>query len=148
MTFSVKPGKGNREVELRIAKGAQSTIRGIRQAFYFLGKDLKADANKNILERPRSGRVYKFKGRRHKASVAGETFANRSGAARRKLGYDVKGGDQLEFGFRADSETLYTKILEEELDRPTLKIATRDNQRNARKHFEREIERAHKDGFK
>ena len=146
--FRIRSSHGNRKVLLQISRNKKASVRGIRQAFYFLGKDLKADANKNILEKPRFGRKSTFRGRRHTASQPGESFANKSGAARKTLGFTVKGGDQMEFGFRANAETLYTKILEEDMDRPTLKIATQQNQRNAQKHFEREIEKAHKEGFK
>jgi len=109
---------------------------------------LKATANKNILAKPRFGQQEKFRGRRRRASVKGESFANRSGDARKQLGFSVKGGDQLEFGFRADPNTVYVKILEEDLNRPTLTIAVNANNANAREHFEREIKRAHEEGFK
>ena len=147
MTFKIKEGRDNRKIELQIKGNDKHTVRGIRQAFYFLGRDLRATANKNILELPRFGRPEKFRGRSRRASLPGESFANRSGDARKQLGFNVKGGDQLEFGFRSDASTLYTKILEEQKDRPTLLIATRSNQKNAREHFEREIKRAHKEGF-
>lgn len=146
--FDVKIDSSSRKALLTLELAQKSTVRGIRQAFYFLGKDLKADANKNILAKPRSGRVYKHKGRRHTASTEGESFANRSGAARRTLGFDVKGGDQLEFGFREKAATIYTKFLEESLNRPTLGIAVKDNQRNAQVHFEREIKKAIEEGYK
>lgn len=147
MTFRIIEDPRNRKVELQIKGNAKATVRGIRQAFYFLGKDLKATANKNILAKPRFGREEIFRGRRRRASVPGESFANRSGDARKTLGFFVKGGDQMEFGFRANPETLYVKTLEEDMNRPTLTIAVKSNNKNAREHFEREIERAHKEGF-
>jgi len=148
MTFKLIANAKNRKIELRIEDNKQSTVRGIRQAFYFLGKDLKATTEKNILALPRIGTPEVFRGKKRRASIRGETFADRSGDARRQLGFSVKGGDQLEFGFRQDAKTFYTKILEEQMRRPTLKIATNSNARNARKHFEKEIERAHKEGFR
>ena len=134
----------NRKAEIQIKGSAKATREGIRKAFYFLGRDLKATANTNILALPRSGREEIFRGRKRRASVRGESFANRSGDARKQLGFFARGSDTLEFGFRQDAETLYTKTLETELDRPTLTIAVKSNQRNAQVHFEREIERAHK----
>ncbi len=134
----------NRKAEIQIKGSAKATRKGIRAAFYYLGRDLKATANKNILAKPRSGREEVFRGRKRRASVRGESFANRSGDARKKLGFFTQGSDRMEFGFRQDAATLYTKTLETELDRPTLKIAVDANNRNAQVHFEREIERAHK----
>lgn len=145
--FDIRLDESSKNVVLSLQNLDKATTRGMRQGFYFLGRDLKEDANKNILAKPRSGRTYKYSGRRHVASVEGESFANRSGAARRTLGFQVSGADQLEFGFRAGSSTIYTKFLEESLNRPTLKIAVEQNHRNAQKHFEREIERAHREGY-
>lgn len=146
--FNIKANPANRKVELSIRNNVKASVRGIRQGFYFLGRDLRATANKNILATPRFGRLEIFKGKRRRASVPGESFANRTGDARKQLGFFVKGGDQLEFGFRADAETLYTKTLEEDLNRPTLTIAVKSNNKNAKEHFDREIKRAHKEGFK
>lgn len=137
--------KGHKQMQIDISGIVNATKRGIRRGLYRAGKSLKATANKNILEKPKSGRTYFIKrgrsGRRfrHVASSPGESFANRSGAARRTLGYDVRGSSQLEFGFRGNAETEYTKILEESLNRPTLTIAVRQNERNIIKHLENAI---------
>ena len=147
MSFDFIADHSNRRAELALSNSQRNTVRGIRQAFYFIGRDMRSTANKNILERPRSGRVYKIKGRRHVASSPGESFANFTGAARRTLGFQVRGGDNMEFGFRKNSRTIYTKILEEEKNRPTLEIAVKSNSRNAIKHFRKEIKRALKEGF-
>jgi len=141
MTFSFKADSKNRKIELHIQNLETLTKRGIRQAFYKLGRDVKDTTSKNILKKPRSGRKEKFRGRNRRASVAGESFANRSGDARKQLGYDVHGSDELEVGFRSNAKTVYTKILEEKLNRPTLAIATSANNRNATVHFEREIQK-------
>lgn len=149
MSFSLRM-KGHNEMVLNVRNLDKATRRGVRQGFYKLGKSLKATANKNILEKPKSGRTYIIRrgptGRRfrHIASSRGESFANVSGAARRTLGFDVRGANHLEFGFRKNSQTEYTKLLEDtnKLNRPTLKIAIKQNQRNSVKLFEREIKRA------
>lgn len=141
--------KGHDEMVLNVRNLDKATRRGARQGFYKVGKSLKATANKNILEKPKSGKTYIVRrgptGRRsrHIASARGESFANRSGAARSTLGFDVRGANQLEFGFRKNAQTEYTKFLEDpnKLNRPTLKIAIKQNQRNSVKLLEREIKR-------
>lgn len=152
MSFKITASPENKKVEFQLKNLKSLNIRGIRQAFYFLGKDLKATANKNILELPRFGTQEKYKGRRRRRSRAGESFANRSGKARKQLGFFVKGGDSMEFGFRQDSDTEYVKFLEDGTSkmgtRPTLKISVDANNRNAESHFKREIKKAHKEGFK
>jgi len=125
------------------------TKRGIRQGFYFLGRDLRTTANKNILKTPRAGAQRRKNGRsRGRASVEGESFSNLTGAARRTLGFDVRGADSLEFGFREGQRTRYTKILEEKRNRPTIEIAVKSNFRNMTEHLAREMDKAIKDGFR
>lgn len=148
MSFDMQPGSKNKVVFIKIRNYKKSTVRGIRQGFYFLGRDLRSTANANILKTPRSGREEVFRGRRRRASIAGESFANRTGDARRQLGFDVRGSNQLEFGFRQNRKTAYVIDLEFEKDRPTIEIAARANFRNAQKHMEREINKAQKKGRK
>lgn len=132
----------NRKVVIQIENISKLTHKGIRTAFYNLGKDMKATAKKNILKKPRFGRVYNFRGQKHIASVEGESFANRSGDALVTLGWQTHGSDSMDFGFKANANTLYTKILEEKKNRPTLQIAVESNWKNAQTHFNREIERS------
>ena len=144
--------KNHDRLILAINDIAGSTEKGARQGLYKVGRILKATANKNILEKPKAGKTYFIRrgrsGRRfkHVASAAGESFANKSGAARKTLGFDVRGSSSVEFGFRRNAATDYVSILENEkqLNRPTLKIAIKQNQRNAVKLLEDEIRKAMK----
>ena len=148
MTFKIISNKGNRKVEFQLSQLGNITTRGIRQAFYQLGAISKEKINRDVLAKPRAGRVYKFKGRRHTASLPGESFANRSGAARKKRGFDVRGANQLEFGFREDGETIYTKILEETGGRPTVGNASNFVSARAQNIMINELKDAHDKGFK
>lgn len=148
MTFKIISNKGNRKVEIQLSKLGHITTRGIRQAFYQLGAISKEKINRDVLTRPRFGRVYRFKGRKHTASLPGESFANRSGAARKKRGFDVRGANQLEFGFREDGETIYTKILEETGGRPTVGNASKFVSARAQNIMINELKDAHDKGFK
>ena len=157
MTFKLKIDNKNRQVFARLSDSVRSTNRGIRQAFYFIGKDHRDTASTNILKKPRTGKVYKRRisggaMRRHTASVAGESFANLTGKARRSLGWDVRGASQLEFGFRERGDAPYTEGLEEGTEnvkaRPTLQISVTANQRNTMQHFEKELKKALKEGFR
>jgi hypothetical protein len=139
------PDPKNRRAEISIDNIERFTDRSIRQGFYKVGKLLKASANTDILAKDKKGTVYKVRRgkvtRRHQASAKGQTFANLSGAARRTLGFDVKGGSELEFGFRENQETFYTKILETSLNRPALGNAVRKEQGNAVSIMEQELEK-------
>ena len=140
---------GHRKMIIDLGNLDRDTKYGIGRGFYKLGKSLRATANKQILERPKTGKTYIVRrgptGRRfrHIASARGESFANSSGAARRTLGFDVSGSESLEFGFKKNANTDYVKYLEDEesLNRPALKNSVKSNQRNAVVLLEREIQR-------
>ncbi len=148
MTFSIKSTKKGRNIELQLGKLKGITTRGIRQAFYAIGAIANEKINRDVLAKPRNGIVYKFRGRRHIASSPGESFASRSGAARRKRGFEVRGSNELEFGFRKDGETVYTKILEETGGRPTVGNASRFVRIRAPGIMEAELKEAHDKKFK
>jgi len=142
----------NRKVELQLKHLDKITTRGVRQAFYQIGTIAIRTIDENVLKKPRSGKVYKRKKRKHVASVAGESFANRSGKARKTRGFDVKGAQELEFGFRDKNNTEYTAYLENGTSkmrsRPTVGIASRSTQGRAITIMEKELKKAHKDGYK
>lgn len=146
MSFSIKEDPNNRKAEFHINNTERLTDRGIRQGFYNVGKLLKSSANKDILAKDKTGIVYRVRRgkviRRHRASAPGQTFANLSGAARKTLGYEVKGASQLEFGFRRNQETFYTRILETSLNRPAIGNAVVKEQGNAIMIMEQETKKA------
>ena len=72
--FTITAGSNNRKVLLQIKGNQKATVRGIRQAFYFLGRDLKDTANKNILATPRFGKEEKFRGRNEDTISADTLF--------------------------------------------------------------------------
>jgi len=142
----------NRQVEIQLRNLDKVTVRGIRQAFYKIGALAVRTINENVLKKPRSGRVYKRKGRRHRSSVAGESFANKTGAARKTRGFDVRGAQELEFGFRDKNNTDYTAFLENGTSkmrsRPTVGIASRSTQGRAMTIMKKELKDAHDKGYR
>lgn len=148
MTFKITSTASSRRVEIQLGKLGNITTRGIRQAFYQLGAISREKINRDVLAKPRAGQVSRFRGRKHTASLPGESFANRSGAARKKRGFDVRGSKLLEFGFRQDGDTIYTKILEEVGGRPTVGNASAFVRIRAPGIMENEIKEAHEKGFR
>jgi hypothetical protein len=146
--FRVTPDRNNRRVEFQLSHLNQINVRGIRQAFYQVGVIARRTIKDNIMKKPRFGKTYKFRGRRHRASVEGESFANRSGDAKATLGFDVRGAQELHFGFRENAKTTYTRILEERKNRPTLRIASRSTQGRAVTIMESELKKAHNEGYR
>ena len=144
---------------LSIKQCKERNLKGIRQAFYKIGKDLKATTNKLILEKPKGGKVYRVRRGsriiRHKASAPGEAPANLTGNLRKSLDFNVVGADRLTFGYRqafpANPRTkaaisggvFYGKWLElgtrKMSERPGLLKSITSNQRNTEEHFNTEI---------
>lgn len=154
MSFKIRINEGTRRAEIQIKHLKERNATGIRQAFYAIGKDLKADANKSILETPKHGKLYKVqrlsRSMRHRASAAGEAPANLTGSLRRSLDYNVIGADRLEFGYREKFEgktgkqgSFYGKYLElgtrKMKPRPALLLSIKKNEGNAIEHFENEL---------
>ena len=100
MSFSITPAKYNRRMNSLLITLAPATRRGIREGFYGLGFGMKKLAKENILKGPKTGRIYRIRGRRHQASAPGESPANLTGNLQRSVGFDVRGSDTMEFGYR------------------------------------------------
>lgn len=119
------------------------TYRGIRQGFERLGNELKKELNREVLKKDKSGRTYirrdrAGRRRRHVASARGQTPANRTGTYRRAIGYQLRGGEQMEFGIRDSVD--YAEFLEKGTrkmaPRPGVGNAVKAKQRDAMTFFE------------
>jgi hypothetical protein len=83
------------------------TKRAVRQGMFKWARDLKSTANKDILAKDKTGRIYRIRLpsgriRRHQSSAPGETHANLTGRLRRTIGWNVVASDRLEFGYGLD----------------------------------------------
>lgn len=136
MTKSTKTAKSIK----KIGSIPEDTRRGIRRSFYLLGRDLAKDAKQSIVKGPKTGKLYRIKGRknRHRASAPGEPPANLSGDLQKSIDFVVQGSSQMTFGAGnslvdyAGFVELGTKNMEE---RTFLIRSIEDNERNAEKHF-------------
>ena len=154
MSVEFKEDHKNKRVNIKFGKLDQITKQSIRRAFFDLGRDLKHTANKEILRKPKGGRTYILRTRsgrrrRHVASAPGETHANLTGKLRRSLSWQVRGGQELEFGYGVGVPTTeYGKFLENGTKRikarPSLGNAVREVDRNAEIYFSRRFEQAMK----
>lgn len=104
ITVTVKDRPRAERAFASIERTPSSTRRAIRQAWFDLGIDLRAEANAEILRKPKGGRVYVVRGpggrrRRHVASAPGETHANLTGRLRKSISWKVHGTDSMEFGY-------------------------------------------------
>lgn len=101
----VRQGRDNARIFARLASVEGGTRKAIRQSWFGLGQDLRREANKEILRRPKGGHTYIVRSRssgrprRHVASAPGETHANLTGDLRRSLSWKVHGVDSMDFGY-------------------------------------------------
>lgn len=144
----ITQNKSSMMVEFNLTKLKDITNRGKRQGFYQVGVIAKERIKENISALPRFGAIGYYKGKRRRASLPGESFANRTKDAMNTLGFDVRGSEYLEFGFRQNAKTIYTKILEENKNRPTLQIASKETVGTAQVLLTQELLKAHEKGFK
>lgn len=104
LVLTVESSRGNKKHLATLARTEKIVRISIRHAWFELGKNLKSEANQEILRRPKSGRVYVVRDpsgrrRRHVASASGETHANLSGRLRRSISWKVHGEDSMVFGY-------------------------------------------------
>lgn len=110
MTLRIREDGQTPKILLEIENLDVSSRRAIRGAWFQVGRDWKAAANREILRRPKGGRTYFIRGpsgrrRRHVASAPGETHANRSGKLRKALSWKVRGAEQMDVGYGVGSSS-------------------------------------------
>lgn len=135
---SIKLDRKSKRVVFEIKRMPKKTRRAMRNALYLSGKLLRKSASDSILKK-KSGRVYRYKGRRVRASQDGESWANRSGKARRGLSFRVQGQSRLYFENSVD----YVQYLEDpkSLNRPAMWLAIESNVGKIERYIEQEIDR-------
>ncbi len=102
MMLKLEIDKNNKRVMVQLSELDDRSRAGIRLFFAAFGKSLLKSFNKAVLKKPRSGRVYKIRKRRHVASKAGESPANRTGNYRKSAGYQLRGASEMLFGATAE----------------------------------------------
>lgn len=100
---SIVMDPSSRNVIKKVRSLQSRTETQIRGAMYDFGKRCKSSASMAILKKPKGGRTYVSRGklgrrRRHVSSAPGESWANRSGEARRGILFNVVGSEKLIFG--------------------------------------------------
>ena len=127
--------------------------RGMRQAWFKVGKDLIKTANGRILAKDKKGRLYGIiiRGgkkrltsvrsglKTHRASAPGQSPANLNSDLRKSLKFQIRGSSLLEFS----ANTVYARGLELGTaniePRPYMFQSVVDNRRNIERHFADEI---------
>ena len=109
MTITVKISRKTREILIDIPQHMKKHRRGLENALYEIGADVIEETRRLIINGPKTGRIYSFRGGRHQASAPGEAPANRTGRLARSGDYKVKNWQEMTVGETAD----YAKFLED-----------------------------------
>ncbi len=122
--------KGNgRTGYLYIENLAGNTDAGCRRALAKGGQILRKTASDSILKTAKTGRYYKYRGRRKRASSAGQPPANRTGTNRKSIGFQVQGTRKLRFGAGASYSGYLERGTSKMQARPFLKPAIKKEQK-------------------
>jgi HK97 gp10 family phage protein len=99
MPFKFEQSGKNKRVYAQVNDLNNRTRRALRLSFYFIGKELTKEARRSIIKGPKTGRLYRIKGRKrlHRASAPGEPPANLTGSLQKSIDFLVVGSKRLEF---------------------------------------------------
>lgn len=109
MSVSVKVTKRTKSVLVGISRSLSAHRCAIRDALHEHGNDVIDENQKLIINGPKTGRIYRFRGRPHQASAQGEPPANRSGVLKDSGGYRVRNPHEMTVG----EEAFYAGFLED-----------------------------------
>ena len=143
----LEEGPGNRKAFQSAIDAVRNHERGIRKAFFRIGKDHTDELNRQMLEKDKEGRIYitrtrTGRRRRHRASAPGQTAANRTGRMRKGRGFQLKGAEQLEFGIRGAPYAAFLERGTRRMEaRPSLRNTVNALKRNTDLHFIKALER-------
>lgn len=134
----VLPDYKNKKVEFKLFNTDKIMIRAIRTALFEIGAENTQMMKKFIYEPPKTGRLYRYNGKPHRASAPGQSPANRSGFLARSINYHVRGWYTVELY----STAKYANYLEDGtpkmLPRPyfirAVNKKSRDNYRSLQRH--------------
>jgi len=135
MEMNIRITDSSKKVVANIDKLPLACINGMRQGLFVVGKFLTKKTSENILRTPKTGRYYKYKGRKYQASAVGEFPANRSGDNRRSIQFKVKGKKKMIFG----ADAPYSKYLEK--SRPFLIRTIRETRGTQKKLLSNQMKR-------
>jgi hypothetical protein len=105
--MGIKIDTNSRKAVFKIRHLADLTKAGIEHAAWTSARGLRTATGKEILRKPKGGRVYTSRTRsgarrKHTASAPGETHANFSGTLRRSLDFNMKPRPSLQNGIRSE----------------------------------------------
>lgn len=141
--FKIKEDSKNKKVFLHFDNLGNKVLKGMRQGLYRVGKNaLVPTVSQGILQSRKSGRYYKYAGRKYRASAAGEYPANVTGKNRRSIDFFVKGKETLYFGAGEEYSKYLVEGTKNMAKRDFLQKAIRQTRQKTKRLLITEIDRA------
>lgn len=98
MTIRIKPIKSAKKVIVGMTQEIHRHQQGIENALYVIG-DIVGNRTSQLLKQgPKTGRIYRIRGRDHQASAPGEAPATLTGKTEKSFNYNVHGPFSMELG--------------------------------------------------
>lgn len=144
----LEEGPDNKKAFESVIIAPRKTEHAIQLAFYKIGMNHIDELSRQMLKKDKTGRVYILRTRngrrrRHRASAAGQTAANRTGRMRKARTFKLRGYDKMEFGIDGAP---YAAFLErgtrKMAPRPSLGNSVEAQEKNTEGHFLKGLERA------
>ena len=107
--ITVKATRRTQEVLIDVPGHLRKHRRGLENALYEIGGEVVRETARLIINGPKTGRVYSFRGQRHRASAPGEPPANRTGRLARSGDFKVRNWQEMTVGETEE----YAKFLED-----------------------------------
>jgi hypothetical protein len=100
MSISIREDYKNRQVFISIDTATHAIRRGLKDALAEIGRENKKHTKALIKNPPKTGRIYKVKGKPnpHQASAPGEAPANWTGKLMKSVRYRAYSWSRMEFG--------------------------------------------------
>ena len=98
MTIRIKPIKSTKRVLIAMSREVHQHRQGIENGLHVIGDIVGRRVGELIVQGPKTGRVYRIRGRDHQASAPGEAPANLTGRLAKSYNYDVHGPFQMTVG--------------------------------------------------
>lgn len=98
MTIRIKPMKQAKRVIVGMPRELMRHQKGIENGLYVIGDVVGKRVKELLVQGPKTGRIYRFRGQDHQASAPGEAPATRTGRLVKSFNYNVHGPFQMEVG--------------------------------------------------
>jgi hypothetical protein len=120
LTITIKATTRTREILIDVPKHLLKHRAGLEFALYDIGSEVVQETQRLIINGPKTGRIYSFRGGRHQASAPGEPPANKTGKLGKSGDYIVRNWQEMTVGQKAEYADFLAKGTKKIKPRPSM----------------------------